>query len=86
MQDEKDTKSRAVVQSDAYLDCRGQRCPMPIVRLSQAMKQLPAGQSLTIDASDPAFGSDLRAWVEAMGFELVEFVDGPVQKAVIRKP
>ncbi|HFE44979.1 MAG TPA: sulfurtransferase TusA family protein, partial [Nannocystis exedens] len=36
------------------LDCKGLNCPMPIVRLSQAMRTLAAGESITIFADDPA--------------------------------
>ena len=68
-----------------YLDCRGLRCPMPIVRISKAVKKMTIGQTLVVEASDPAFPSDIRAWIKTMGYELVEFTDGPIQKAVIRK-
>ena len=67
------------------LDCKGLRCPMPIVRLSKILKRMTTGQTLVVEASDPAFASDVRAWVRTMGYELIECIDGPIQKAVIRK-
>lgn len=72
--------------ADEYLDCRELRCPMPIVKVSKAIKQMQPGQSLAVEATDPAFKSDVQAWVATMGYELLEFTEGPVQKAVIRKP
>lgn len=67
------------------LDCRGLSCPMPIVRVSRAMKSLPTGETLTVLASDPAFRSDLEAWVKKLGHELVSFEDGAEQRAIVRK-
>ena len=67
------------------LDCTGMNCPLPIVRISQAMRQITAGELLRVTASDPAFGADVSAWVRKTGHELVEFSDQGVQTAVIRK-
>jgi tRNA 2-thiouridine synthesizing protein A len=71
--------------ADAYLDCRELRCPLPIVKLSKAIKQMQPGQTLAVEASDPAFKSDLQAWLRTMGHELLEFADGATKKAIIRK-
>ncbi|MEZ6015926.1 MAG: sulfurtransferase TusA family protein [Planctomycetota bacterium] len=68
------------------LDCRGLKCPMPIVRIAQAMQRISPGELLRVDASDPAFRADVRAWSAMTNNELVEFeaADG-VQRAVLRK-
>ncbi len=58
---------------------------MPIVRVSRAIKGLAKDQVLSVKASDPAFRADLEAWVKKLGHEIVSFVDGPEQHAVIRK-
>jgi tRNA 2-thiouridine synthesizing protein A len=71
--------------ADMRLECQGLNCPMPIVRISQTMKSMPAGQTLEVTADDPAFGADVRAWVKKMGYALIEFEEGTVQRAVIRK-
>jgi tRNA 2-thiouridine synthesizing protein A len=71
--------------ADKYLDCRQLRCPLPIVKISKAIKEMPSGQTLSVEASDPAFQSDVEAWVRTTGHELLEFLDGPTQRAVIRK-
>ncbi len=67
------------------LDCKDLRCPMPIVRISQAVKNMAPGARLAIEARDPAFQADLEAWLRHLGHHLVEFQDGPVQRAVIEK-
>jgi TusA-related sulfurtransferase len=58
---------------------------MPIVRISQAMKSMLAGQTLEVTADDPAFGADVKAWTKKVGYALLEFEAGAVQRAVIQK-
>lgn len=47
------------------LNCRGQRCPKPIVQISKKMRELAAGDTLAVEADDPAFGPDLDAWLSS---------------------
>ncbi len=68
-----------------FLDCKGLNCPMPIVRLSQAMRSLASGARLVIEADDPAFRADVEAWVRRFGHTLVSFEAGSVQRAVLEK-
>lgn len=67
------------------LDCKGLNCPMPIVKISKAIKKMDAGDRLEVEASDPAFQADLEAWSRKTGHPLVEFSDGDVKRAVIEK-
>ena len=68
------------------LDCRGLSCPMPIVKISRAMKELTPGEVLTVQASDPSFQSDIEAWVRKMGQTLQSFEDnGEFQTAILIK-
>ena len=71
--------------ADVQLDCQGLNCPMPIVRISQTMKTMQAGQTLEVTATDPAFSADVHAWVTKMGHELLAIEAGGVQRAIIRK-
>jgi TusA-related sulfurtransferase len=54
------------------LDARGLVCPMPIIKLSKAIKELQPGDVLEVIANDPAFTSDVSTWCEKMGHELSE--------------
>jgi tRNA 2-thiouridine synthesizing protein A len=68
------------------LDCRGLSCPVPIVRVSRAMKDMQSGDTLTVQASDPSFGADIEAWVRKLGHHLVSFMDRDgTQTAVVRR-
>jgi tRNA 2-thiouridine synthesizing protein A len=84
--DDSKDKTEEVKKIDIHLDCTQLRCPLPIVKLSRAIKQMSPGQTLSVEASDPAFESDVKAWVKTMGYELLELSGGPIKKAVIRKP
>lgn len=63
------------------LDCRGLKCPMPIVRLSVVARDLQVGDELRVDADDPAFRADVHAWARRTGFEIVDFEAGPAGQA-----
>lgn len=69
-----------------HLDCKGLKCPMPIVRLSVVARDLNVGDELTVEADDLAFRADLHAWARRTQFEIAEFsVQGPVQNAKLIK-
>ena len=79
-------KDKGKIQmEDIQLDCKNLRCPMPIVNVSKAMKKLTSGQTLTVEATDFAFKADLQAWTQKMGHMIVEFSDGPIMRAIIKK-
>lgn len=53
------------------LDARGLKCPVPIIRLSSALKTIPVGDELRVLADDRGFPPDVRAWCDKVGHELV---------------
>lgn len=67
------------------LDCQGLKCPLPIVHLALAIKDLPNGATVEIEATDPAFLPDLRAWSEVSGHAIERIDEGPVKRALVRK-
>jgi tRNA 2-thiouridine synthesizing protein A len=71
--------------ADKFLDCKQLNCPMPIVKISQTMKEMSAGETLEVEATDAAFEADIKAWTRQMGHELVEVSSGPTQRAIIKK-
>lgn len=67
------------------VDCKNMNCPLPIVHISQALRDLAVGEQLEVEATDPAFELDVKAWTEYMGHSLDAFEDGPVKRALITK-
>ncbi len=71
--------------SEHSLDCKGLNCPMPIVKISRQMRALGSGDVLVVEATDPAFTADLRAWVKRFGHELRAIEEGDVIRATLVK-
>jgi tRNA 2-thiouridine synthesizing protein A len=44
------------------LDCRGMRCPMPVITLARRLPQVGVGTVLRVLADDPAAAVDIPAW------------------------
>jgi tRNA 2-thiouridine synthesizing protein A len=53
------------------LDCRGQRCPLPVIALAKRLPELPTGAVLRVLADDPAADNDIRAWCRLRGQQFV---------------
>lgn len=53
------------------LDCYGLLCPMPIIKIAEAIKDLPPGQVLEVIATDEGIVSDLPAWCRRTGHEFL---------------
>lgn len=69
------------------VDCRGQRCPAPILATAKAARSLGSsgGGLLEISADDDAFPFDIRSWCRSSGAELVQLrTEGVVHTAVVR--
>jgi tRNA 2-thiouridine synthesizing protein A len=58
------------------LDCRGLRCPAPVIALARRLPELPIGAVLRILADDPAAHGDIAAWCRMRGQEFVD-ASGP---------
>ena len=51
------------------LDCRGQRCPLPILVLARRIGEVRIGAVIGVEADDPAAPGDLAAWCRMRGHE-----------------
>jgi TusA-related sulfurtransferase len=60
---------------DRVLDARGERCPLPVIRLARLVRDEPALRSVTLLATDPAAAHDVPAWCRMRGQRLVEARD-----------
>ena len=65
------------------LDCKGQRCPKPIIQISRKMRELAVGDTLEVEADDPAFQPDLEAWLSTRQSELMQTTRLPSGARVI---
>lgn len=53
------------------LDFKGLLCPMPVVKLAQAMKQIQVGEEVEAVATDAGVMADIPAWARTSGNEVV---------------
>jgi tRNA 2-thiouridine synthesizing protein A len=44
------------------LDCRGQRCPLPVIALARSIGDVEPGGIVRVLADDPAAANDIPAW------------------------
>jgi TusA-related sulfurtransferase len=49
-------------QQTRTVDARGRMCPIPLLLVQRAMKDLMAGDELEVLADDRAFAEDLEQW------------------------
>jgi len=62
--------------ADAVLDAKGLNCPLPILKAKKALKDVPAGGTLEIIATDPGSVADFEAFCRTTGNELLESNSG----------
>ncbi|MGH7312519.1 MAG: sulfurtransferase TusA family protein [Candidatus Rokuibacteriota bacterium] len=75
-----------LVTPDKKLDCIGLFCPMPVLKVREALTTMAVGQVLEMLADDPASEADLRSWSARTGHQLlVVDKDGPVFRFLVRK-
>ena len=53
------------------LDCKGLRCPLPMVELKKAIKKLTTGDVLQVEATDPGSRRDFESWSRKTGHTLL---------------
>ena len=57
--------------TDKFLDLKGLLCPIPVVKIARAIKEVEVGQTIEAVASDPGVLADIPAWCRSTGNELV---------------
>jgi tRNA 2-thiouridine synthesizing protein A len=54
------------------LDCRGLVCPLPVIKLSKAVKGVAVGAVVEMLATDPGSVPDLEAFEKRTGHRVLE--------------
>jgi tRNA 2-thiouridine synthesizing protein A len=71
---------------DALLDCTGLLCPMPVVKVSAKLREMPEGGVLEVLADDQGVKADFPALCRGAGHEwLGHRQEGRVVRSFIRK-
>ena len=67
------------------LDTKKLLCPLPVIRLGEAMLKAKIGDEITILASDYGVLHDIPAWCNVHNQEVLSIDDGDVIKIVVKK-
>jgi len=59
------------VNADLELDCREQRCPLPVITLGRRIGDVEIGGVVAVVTADVAAGTDVPAWCRMRGQEYV---------------
>lgn len=57
------------------LDCKGMKCPQPVLKAAIKANSLPKGTVLEVRADCPSFPADITKWCKDSGKVLVSLVD-----------
>ena len=53
-----------------FIDAKALRCPGPIVKVADTLRELPEGSTVRVEATEDAFFSDIQVWCERTGNKL----------------
>jgi tRNA 2-thiouridine synthesizing protein A/cysteine desulfurase len=75
------------MDADVELDCRGMRCPLPIIRLANNLGDVAVGRTMAVVAEDPAARPDIAAWCRMRGQEYLgeDLAEDGVPRFVVRR-
>jgi len=61
----------STITEDVLVDARELMCPMPVMAATKAMRKLEPGQVMKVMATDRGALSDIPAWAESTGNEML---------------
>jgi len=76
-----------VTVPDLELDCRGLRCPLPVIELGRRIGEVEVGGVVAMVSDDVAARTDVPAWCRMRGQEYVgeETADDGTPVYVVRR-
>lgn len=67
------------------LDACGLRCPLPLLKAKQALRDMAAGEILRVLATDAGSVRDFQAYAQLSGQELVAFAESEAMYCYLLK-
>lgn len=79
-------KPEAPAARPEFIDAKGLKCPGPIVKVADWLRDRPVGTQIVVEATEDAFASDIRIWCERTGNRLdrLEVKDGVITAQITR--
>ncbi|MBP5428630.1 MAG: DsrE/DsrF/DrsH-like family protein [Clostridia bacterium] len=71
----------------AFIDAKGLKCPGPIVKVADYLRDKPEGTKIRVEATEDAFYSDVQIWCERTGNKLdgISFTNGVIKAEITRR-
>lgn len=68
------------------IDAKGLKCPGPIVKVADYLRDKPVGEKIVVEATEDAFASDISVWCDRTGNHLDELTksNGVIRAAITR--
>ncbi|MFC1943194.1 sulfurtransferase TusA family protein [Chloroflexota bacterium] len=74
------------IKSNISIDLQGLLCPIPVVKINQAVKNAAVGQIIEATATDPGVLGDIPAWCRTTGNELIQMSrDGKIIRFWVKR-
>ncbi|MBE6015399.1 MAG: pyridine nucleotide-disulfide oxidoreductase [Lachnospiraceae bacterium] len=72
--------------SREFIDAKGLKCPGPIVKVADYLREKPDGTKIHVEATEDAFYSDIRIWCERTGntLENISFEEGIIRADITK--
>lgn len=69
-----------------FIDAKGLKCPGPIVKVADFLREKPVGTRVRVEATEDAFYSDIQIWCQRTGNRLdsISFTDGIIRAEITR--
>ncbi len=63
-----------MIEFNIEVDAVGLHCPLPLLRLKKALKDMQSGEVVRVTATDPAAHLDFGVYAEQTGNEIIEYI------------
>lgn len=60
---------------DFAIDARNLNCPLPLLRLKKALRDMNGGEVIRVKTTDPAAHLDFGVYAEQTGNLIIEFIE-----------
>lgn len=87
--EQKDSNLSAELKDDVQpilIDAKDLKCPGPIVKVADYLRDKPVGEKIVVEATEDAFASDISVWCDRTGNHLDELTksNGVIRAAITR--
>ena len=59
------------MEADVSLDTKGMKCPLPILKAKNALRDMATGDVLFVESTDPGSIADFKSFCDTTGHELL---------------